>query len=126
MRQPVLPFLEAPEPAPADPLSVAYIRHPRAKRYVIRLRDDGSVRVTIPRRGSKREATAFYVSQQTWILEQLARARRQRANRRPPRLIDDVRRLRHRAGRELPSRLMELADRFGLTVRKISVRNQRR
>ena len=126
MLQGVLPFHAAPESASPLPLSVAYIRHPRAKRYVIRLRDDGSVRVTIPRWGSKREAAAFYLSQQAWILEQQERARHERANRRPPRLIDEVRRLRDRAGRELPSRLMELADRFGLRVRKIAVRNQRR
>jgi len=125
MRQAVLPFVVTPDPAPSAQLSVAYIRHPRAKRYVIRLRADGSVRVTIPRWGSKREAMAFYLSQQAWILEQQARAGREQSNRRPPRLIEEVRRLRDRAGRELPSRLIELADRFGLIVRKVSVRNQR-
>lgn len=33
--------------------------------------------------------------------------------------------LRERAGRELPARLMELAAEHGVTVRRISVRNQR-
>jgi hypothetical protein len=30
-----------------------FVRHPRARRYVLRLTDQGAVRVTIPRWGSK-------------------------------------------------------------------------
>jgi predicted metal-dependent hydrolase len=122
--QTVLPFEDPAEPKPIVPLSVAYIRHPRAKRYVIRVRDDGSVRVTIPRWGSKREATAFCLSQHAWIVEQ-QRGLLAQAHRRPLPLAE-MRRLRDRATSELPARLLELANRFGLTVRKISVRNQRR
>jgi predicted metal-dependent hydrolase len=123
--QTVLPFEDPAEPKPIVPLSIAYIRHPRAKRYVIRVCDDGSVRVTIPRWGSKREATAFCLSQHAWIVEQ-QRGLHEQARRRPPKPLDEVRRLRDRATRELPARLLELANRFGLKVRKISVRNQRR
>jgi predicted metal-dependent hydrolase len=49
------------------------IRHPRARRYVVRVRPDGSVRVTIPRWGSKREALAFAERQRAWIETQRAR-----------------------------------------------------
>jgi len=39
--------------------SIEFIRHPRARRYVISVRDNGTVRVTLPRWGSKREAARF-------------------------------------------------------------------
>ena len=47
-------------PAAVDPLASAeFVRHPRARRYVLRLTGNGRPRVTIPRRGSRREAEAF-------------------------------------------------------------------
>lgn len=118
--QVVLPF-----DAPSDADAVAFIRHPRARRYVIRVRLDGSVRVTIPRWGSKRDAAEFVARQRAWILEQQTKAARVRETRRPPMPKQQVQALRARASRELPPRLMELAERFGLTVTKISIRNQR-
>ena len=41
--------------------AIAFVRHPRARRYLIRVTAEGTVRVTVPRRGSKREAAAFAV-----------------------------------------------------------------
>lgn len=122
MRQGRLPFESGLVERPA----VSFIRHPRAKRYVIRVGPDGSVRVTIPRRGTKREATDFFRSQEAWIAREQARALREREERRPPPSPDVVSRLRRQASRELPARLLELAGRLGLTVRKTSIRNQRR
>ena len=116
-----LPF-DAPDPSPP---TVAFVRHPRAKRYVIRVRADGSVRVTIPRWGSKREAAAFADRQQAWIADQQERAARARAARKPPLSTGALKAGRLRAKRELPPRLLELAGRFGLTVQKVSIRNQR-
>src|SRR5262245_33236719 len=55
-----------------------FVRHPRARRYVVRVRADGTVRVTIPRWGSKREAVAFAKQQRGWIEKQLARLRIER------------------------------------------------
>jgi predicted metal-dependent hydrolase len=108
--QPRLPF-DAP----------AFVRHPRARRYVIRVTDAGVVRVTIPRWGSQREASAFVATQQAWIAKQLERVRAH-----PP--ADTSRAVNRdaweRARRELPSRLLELASRHGLTVARVSVRNQ--
>jgi predicted metal-dependent hydrolase len=121
MRQTALPFEPVPEASPP----VAFVRHPAAKRYVIRVRQDGSVRVTIPRWGSKRQATAFYQSQQVWVADQQVRAARERAGRRPPPAPQLVLVLRRRAERELPLRLRELADGLGVRVRKVSIRNQR-
>jgi predicted metal-dependent hydrolase len=110
--------------APGTP-SVVFVRHPSARRYVIRVRPDGVVRVTIPKWGSKREAQHFADSQQPWIDRQLARwqAERARANTLMP--PDARRQLVSRARRELPARLLELADQNGLSVARVSIRNQR-
>src|SRR4051812_19867336 len=75
-----------------------FVRHPRARRYVIRVVDDGSIRVTIPRRGSKREATAFVEREQPWIEkerrrveQERERAQSRRANAPPPEAIREWR-----------------------------------
>jgi hypothetical protein len=98
---------------------VTFIRHPRARRYLLRLNRDGSVRVTIPRGGSRREADAFLARQQAWLEQQRARLR-------PSALSAEERQaLRTRAEAELPARLLALAADHGLTVTRISIRNQR-
>jgi hypothetical protein len=70
-------------PAAADPLASAeFVRHPRARRYVLRLTADGRPRVTIPRRGSRREAEAFLRRQADWVARQRERWRAAQAARR--------------------------------------------
>jgi predicted metal-dependent hydrolase len=114
---------DPPVPPPPFPV-VVFVRHPRARHYVVSVRADGAVRVTIPRRGSKREAEAFARSRRPWIERQLARATAERAAR--PALAPELERaLREQARRELPARLLELAALHGLTVSRVSVRNQR-
>ena len=54
-------------------IPVAWMRNPRARRYVLRLRPDGSARVTIPRGGSIAEAQRFAERNQSWLAHQLAR-----------------------------------------------------
>jgi len=49
------------------------LRHRRARRYVLRLRPDGSARVTIPRRGSFVEARRFAGDHVAWLERQLLR-----------------------------------------------------
>jgi predicted metal-dependent hydrolase len=99
---------------------------------VIRVRDDGTVRVTIPRRGSRREAEAFAARELAWIEKQLQRVRERRTtnlgtggsnDERQP--LASQRLLVARARRELPLRLLQLAARYRLTVSRISIRNQR-
>ncbi|HUR33735.1 MAG TPA: M48 family metallopeptidase, partial [Vicinamibacterales bacterium] len=104
---------------------VEFIRHPRARRYLIRVRVDGSVRVTIPRRGSRREAEAFYRQQRAWIAAQQQRVAVVRAQVPDDLPDEEQRQLRARARRELPQRLLELASQVGLSVRRVSIRNQR-
>ena len=132
--QPSLPF-DAGSPR------YEFVRHPRARRYVIRVAGDGTVRVTVPRWGSKREAEAFAERERAWIEKQQRRVeaereRRERETRnggsagadreRVDQLTGDQQRaLRERATRELPQRLLELAAQHRLTVTRVSVRNQR-
>jgi predicted metal-dependent hydrolase len=120
--------------APLAP-GIVFSRHPRARRYAIRVALDGAVRVTIPRWGSKREAAAFAATQRPWIEKQQRRMeaeRLQRTRSAASPAIDEssvdvsaLRDLRARARLELPPRLLELAARHGLTVSRVSVRNQR-
>jgi predicted metal-dependent hydrolase len=117
-----LPFERQPTPETPSllpPADIYYVRHVRARRYLLRVDHDGRVRVTIPRGGSRREAHAFAARHLDWIL-------RHRANVTRPALPTEERRaLRQRAERELPARLLELAVMHGLTVSRVSVRNQR-
>ena len=119
---------------------LVFVRHPRARRYVLRVIGDGAVRVTVPRWGSKREAAAFAAREHAWIERQL-RAHREREERERERRnshgemrpIDgsclptaaEQRQLIARAKRELPKRLLELAADHRLVVARISIRNQR-
>jgi predicted metal-dependent hydrolase len=99
--------------------AVHFVRMRQARRYVMRVRPDGDLRVTIPRGGSKSEAERFVERHRAW-------AERQRAHmiavRRPS---GEVRELRARAARELTPLLLALAERFGLTVARVTIRDQR-
>jgi predicted metal-dependent hydrolase len=106
--------------APLAPLAPAYfVRHRRARRYILRVESDGCLRVTIPRGGSRREAEAFVQRNVDWIVRQRSRTQ---AELRP---VENDRALRQQARWELPARLLELAARHGLAVTRVSVRNQR-
>jgi predicted metal-dependent hydrolase len=50
-----------------------FVRHPRARRYVLRLCSDGTARVTIPRRGSHAEGQRFANRNIQWLEKQLLR-----------------------------------------------------
>jgi hypothetical protein len=54
-------------------IPLAIIRHHRARRYLLRLRPDGSVRLTIPRRGSVSEGRRFAERNMAWLERQLQR-----------------------------------------------------
>ncbi len=163
------PPAPAPVPPPADTLPVGnrhlplrLVRHPRARRYLLRLLPDATIRLTVPRGGSIGEARRFAVSQTAWLEQQLEKLahRPQRpsgwsvgttvlylgnlhpieadepgtvrlntqlikvgdaTNLRPP--IE--KHLHQLAARELPPRVWELARQHGLTVQRVTVRNQK-
>jgi predicted metal-dependent hydrolase len=122
---PASPSQSAPSGRDDRSTAVLFVRHPRARRYLIRVRTDGSVRVTIPRRGSKREAAAFYEQQREWIARQQERVAQVRQTLPGDLPEAEQREYRMRARRELPARLFELAAIAGVSVRRVSVRNQR-
>ncbi len=73
-----LPFRKPEAPRAAEPArdvitagrrvwTVTYVRHPRARNYVLRVAEDGSLRVTIPRGGSRKEAERFARHKADWI-----------------------------------------------------------
>lgn len=104
----------------APKAEMLFVRHRWARRYILRVLDDGRVRVTLPRWGSKRDALAFVERSSDWIAKQLLK---QRA--RPAVVHPDEPVLRKRAVKELPPQLLALAAAHNITVSRISVRNQR-
>jgi predicted metal-dependent hydrolase len=114
----VEPFGPSARPEPTE-RQFYFVRHRRARRYLLRVDHDGRVRVTIPRGGSRREAEAFARRNSTWIARQRARIAT------PLFTPDEKRALRQRAEAELPPRLLALAADHGLTVTRITVRSQR-
>jgi predicted metal-dependent hydrolase len=127
------PFLlspaPAPVPAPAPPparpaeesrgFRIHFVRMRRARRYVMRVRPDGDLRVTIPRGGSKAEALRFAERHMAWAERQRARMLETRR----PAAVDSE--LRAKAMEELPPQLLALAGRHGLIVNRVTIRNQR-
>lgn len=106
--------LATDEPAPR------FVRHRWARRYILRVLEDGTVRVTLPRWGTKREATQFLEANRGWVDEQRLTRRH-----RPAPVARATPQLRGRAAEELPRELLALAERHGITVTRISVRDQR-
>jgi predicted metal-dependent hydrolase len=49
------------------------VRNNRARRYVLRLRSDGTARITIPRGGSSEKARQFVGKNQEWLRQQMER-----------------------------------------------------
>jgi predicted metal-dependent hydrolase len=140
-----------------------FVQHPRARRYLLRLRPDGVARVTIPRSGNLAAAREFATRNTGWLEQQLQRLAQQP---KPPvvwslgteilfrgervRIEPDTdgqircgtekitvaeatadlrpdiqKHLRQLAAGELPARVRELAALHGITVARVSVRNQK-
>jgi predicted metal-dependent hydrolase len=119
------PFLQSPAPplppAPPEPpaFTIHFVRMRRARRYVMRMRPDGDLRVTIPRGGSKAEAERFAERHMAWAERQRTRMLETRR----PAAVDSE--LRAKAMAELPPQILALAGRHGLTVNRVTIRNQR-
>jgi predicted metal-dependent hydrolase len=64
-------------------ISVHLVHRPRARRYLLGLRPDGSARLVIPRRGSEAEALRFLERSETWLLKRLAHWRSRDSAREP-------------------------------------------
>jgi predicted metal-dependent hydrolase len=119
-----LPFRDRPSADTPRPLRVAgrvhlvrFVRVRRARRYVLRVRPDGTLRVSVPPFGSIVEASRFVRTQARWIARERARVLRA--------AVEDTREARAEAERSLPSRLRELALLHGFDVGSVRVGNQR-
>ena len=99
-----------------------FVRHRWARRYILRVLDNGTLRVTLPKWGSKKEALAFVERNGEWITKQLLK-RNSVANN--PAKAGCPTELRARARKELPGQLLALAAVHDITVKSISIRNQR-
>jgi predicted metal-dependent hydrolase len=106
-------------------IPLEFVSHPRARHYVIRVRPDGTVRVTVPRWGSKREAEAFAQQQRGWIERQRRRVTECEHSAATVYSDEELGALKARAKKELPEALLRLAAVHRLTVSRVSVRNQR-
>ena len=71
--------LHLPFQAVETPNRVEFVRVRKARRYILRVRPDGTLRVTIPRGGSRAEAIAFIGRQLDWVSRERARVRREQA-----------------------------------------------
>jgi predicted metal-dependent hydrolase len=105
---------------------VLFVRHRRARRFIMRVLGDGTVRVTLPRWAARRDAQAFVDANTAWIAEQRAR----RSKRHPRSQTSVLRPLvegwqRRKAARELPAMLLTLARLHGIDVPRVSIRDQR-
>jgi predicted metal-dependent hydrolase len=98
------------------------VRHRQARRYIVRVLDNGTLRVTLPWRGSKREALAFVDTCAEWIAKQRASALAREPVSPESRSDEGGRK---RAIRELPPQLWSLAATHGIAVTRVSIRNQR-
>jgi predicted metal-dependent hydrolase len=107
------------------PTRIVFVRHRRARRFVMRVLADGTVRVTLPRWAAKRDARAFVDANRDWVAEQ--RQRRLAVAQRPTNPLRPLveRWHRQKAERELPARLMALAHVHGIEVTRVSIRDQR-
>ena len=143
---------------------IEFVRMRRARRYILRVRPDGTFRVTVPRGGSRREAEAFLFRHRRWAEKERRRVTTEQGPRvwqpggsvllrgvrecisteragnvivvtyggrriEVPPVVDDLRPsiewdLRALARAELVPRLYELAARHGLTVPRVTIRNQ--
>ena len=61
------------------PITIKFIRNHRARRYILRIQPDGSLRVTVPRIGTVKAASAFVERSRGWIAEQLQKQLQQPA-----------------------------------------------
>jgi predicted metal-dependent hydrolase len=121
----IAPTAIAPASVTAAPSSVAlapfyFVRHRRARRYLLRVEPDGRLRVTIPRGGSRREAEAFATRNVEWVRDQRTRL--------AAAAFDPSERaaLRAQAAAELPARIRQLAAEHAVAgLTRVSIRNQR-
>lgn len=73
------PAAPPPSPPAGGGFTIHFVRERRARKYILRIKPDGSLRVTIPRGGSRREAEAFVDKHRGWAERERHRVAAQHA-----------------------------------------------
>jgi predicted metal-dependent hydrolase len=103
-------------------LVVHLVRDARARRYVLRVNSDGTLRLTLPRWGSLEAARRFARAERRWIERERARLLRRAA---PSISPAERAMLTRRARIELTARLRTLAAQHGFEAGRVTIRDQR-
>ncbi len=99
-------------------------RHAGARRFVLRVRNNGTVVVTIPKYGSAERATAWVQGHTRWIAEQLSRLPTAPTEISKPRSRQQYILHRAAANRLVKTLLMILNEQYHFRYHKVTIRNQ--
>ena len=94
----------------------------RARRMSLRVHPVKGVSVTMPYKVPYMVAMAFFKLKRAWVKETMDR-QKARAASVPELTARQIEELRSQARQELPSRLSELADRYGFTYNKVTIKH---
>ena len=101
---------------------VLLVKSARSRSISIRVHPVKGVRVSVPRLVPFAAAVAFYKMKRNWVLEVMAR-QRERFKDVQVASPDEVEALRRKAKAELPSRLAELAGRYGFVYNRVVIKH---
>ena len=101
---------------------VLLVKSARSRSISIRVHPVKGVRVSVPRIVPFAAAVAFYKMKRNWVLEVMAR-QRERFKDVKVASPDEVEALRRKAKAELPSRLAELAGRYGFVYNRVVIKH---
>ena len=101
---------------------VLLVKSARSRGISIRVHPVKGVRVSVPRLVPFAAALAFYKMKRNWVLEVMAR-QRERFKDVKVASPDEVEALRRKAKAELPSRLAELAGRYGFVYNRVVIKH---
>ena len=101
---------------------VLLVKSARSRGVSIRVHPVKGVRVSVPRLVPFAAALAFYKMKRNWVLEVMAR-QRERFKDVQVASPDEIEALRRKAKAELPSRLAELAGRYGFAYNRVAIKH---
>ena len=101
---------------------VLLVKSARSRGVSIRVHPVKGVRVSVPRLVPFAAALAFYKMKRNWVLEVMAR-QRERFKDVQVASPDEIEALRRKAKAELPSRLAELAGRYGFVYNRVAIKH---
>jgi len=102
---------------------ILFERSMRAKRVIISVKPYRGVRVALPRKASFKSALEFVNLKKSWIREHIARIKKMENQ---SRIVDSSEVIdKGKASKDLANRLKQLADQYGFTYNRVTIRNQK-